>query len=857
MLVTSAALGCNSILGYESSYELGQDASGGDTSAGGADAAMDTSAGGADSSAGGTDAATDASAGGAGAGGDAGDASVESEAGLDAGPDALDCDAGGAAIGAIGQPCCKPNELGCAAHAQKLALVCDPTKMEWAVATVCSGNLLCDTTSGPNQGSCQEPVALCIGKTPGDKLCDGDKLIECGPDLVTSSETECSFACIDGSCSGTCKEGDTRCASLVPQACDAAGTWHDGAPCAFVCDQGACIGVCSPGAKQCNGDIPRTCDAKGAWQNGTECPNVCTDGECVGACSPGAKQCSGKLVQTCDASGKWQNDTSCPYVCSAGACTGTCEPGIKQCVGQVPRTCDAAGSWQAGAACPFVCDGGVCKGVCVPGEKDCLGLVPRSCDGAGQWQSGAACTFVCSAGTCTGMCSPGDKKCNGLTPQHCDASGQWVSDTPCANVCSSGTCTGACSPGSKQCNGLTPQTCDGTGQWASGATCPFVCSNGVCLGVCTPGVKQCAGLVPKTCDANGQWSSGASCPFVCLAGACSGVCVPGSKQCQGNGVQTCNSSGQWDASVGCPMQAPACEAGLCVAVSGPSCTGLAATCGSDGKSNCCSTSVVPGGSFFRGYDGVNGISKDFPATVADFKMDTYEVTVGRFRKFVEMYPTNLPPAGSGKNPNDPADQGWQESWLQSMPTGQGQLTSLLKCDYGVPTWTGVPGGNENRPITCVSWFEAFAFCVWDGGRLPTEAEWGYAAAGGGDAAGQRVYPWSVPQSSGNIDCLHANFTPMPAGVPCLGEASNVGSEPKGNGRWGHAQLAGNAYEWVRDAYDPQYPLPCVNCANMANEEQKSVLGGGLDAPAEYLLVTSRLPAPPDMRYFGIGFRCVR
>lgn len=294
-----------------------------------------------------------------------------------------------------------------------------------------------------------------------------------------------------------------------------------------------------------------------------------------------------------------------------------------------------------------------------------------------------------------------------------------------------------------------------------------------------------------------------------------------------------------------------------VAGSGPSCTGLAATCGSDGKSNCCSTSVVPGGSFFRGYDGVNGISKDFPATVADFKMDTYEVTVGRFRKFVEMYPTNLPPAGSGKNPNDPADQGWQESWLQSMPTGQGQLTSLLKCDYGVPTWTGVPGGNENRPITCVSWFEAFAFCVWDGGRLPTEAEWGYAAAGGGDAAGQRVYPWSVPQSSGNIDCLHANFTPMPAGVPCLGEASNVGSEPKGNGRWGHAQLAGNAYEWVRDAYDPQYPLPCVNCANMANEEQKSVLGGGLDAPAEYLLVTSRLPAPPDMRYFGIGFRCVR
>lgn len=129
------------------------------------------------------------------------------------------------------------------------------------------------------------------------------------------------------------------------------------------------------------------------------------------------------------------------------------------------------------------------------------------------------------------------------------------------------------------------------------------------------------------------------------------------------------------------------------------------------------------------------MSKDFPATVADFKMDTYEVTVGRFRKFVENYPANLPQTGSGKNPNDPTDQGWRDTWLAFMPSSQGELTTLLKCDYGVPTWTDVPGGNENRPITCVSWFEAFAFCVWDGGRLPTEAEWGYAAAGGGDAAG--------------------------------------------------------------------------------------------------------------------------
>ena len=248
---------------------------------------------------------------------------------------------------------------------------------------------------------------------------------------------------------------------------------------------------------------------------------------------------------------------------------------------------------------------------------------------------------------------------------------------------------------------------------------------------------------------------------------------------------------------------------------------------------------------------------DYPATVADFKMDTYEVTVGRFRKFVEKYPSNLPLSGSGKNPKDPTDKGWNDAWFQYMPSSQGELMSGLKCEYGVPTWTDVPGANENRPITCVSWFDAFAFCVWDGGRLPTEAEWSYAAAGGGDAQGQRAYPWSVPPTSPLIDCAHANYTPLSSGVPCIGQASNVGSEPKGNGRWGHAQLAGNAYEWVRDLNAEHYPMPCVNCANMTDGTENVVLGGGFDAPDEYLLAANRLWAPPAMRYFAIGLRCVR
>src|SRR5580704_6839465 len=55
------------------------------------------------------------------------------------------------------------------------------------------------------------------------------------------------------------------------------------------------------------------------------------------------------------------------------------------------------------------------------------------------------------------------------------------------------------------------------------------------------------------------------------------------------------------------------------------------------------------------------------------------------------------------------------------------------------TWTETAGSSENLPITEAHWYAAYAFCIWDGGFLPSEAEWNYAAAGGSD---QRAYPWS-------------------------------------------------------------------------------------------------------------------
>ena len=310
----------------------------------------------------------------------------------------------------------------------------------------------------------------------------------------------------------------------------------------------------------------------------------------------------------------------------------------------------------------------------------------------------------------------------------------------------------------------------------------------------------------------------------------------------------------------------------------PSCTtsGLGISDCANDAGSCCASLNVSAGSFFRSYDGVSSgfTSQSAPAGVSSLRLDQYEVTVGRFRQFVAAEVIGwLPPPGSGKHtylnegnglvdsssPNS-FESGWDSSWTASLATTVVDWNANLSCDPTSATWTSAAAGNESKPIGCVTWYEAYAFCIWDGAFLPSEAEWNYAATGGGD---QRVYPWSSPPTSSTIDCSYANYlaSDEAGSYDCAssegGAATRVGSEsPKGDGKWGQADLAGNVMEWTLD-YFANYVASCPNCAYLTSTSARVVRGGSYEQAAAGLLASARSAFDPTTRFPYLGVRCGR
>jgi sulfatase modifying factor 1 len=461
--------------------------------------------------------------------------------------------------------------------------------------------------------------------------------------------------------------------------------------------------------------------------------------------------------------------------------------------------------------------------------------------------------------------------------------------TTWGNVDAGSPCAPGCATGATQCEGSAVQTCvpaaNGCPAWGVAVPCASgTCSAGQCAGACVPGDAQCSGNGAQTCS-GGQWSAPTSCvKQTCVAGACTGVCAPGATNAIacgncGSNTQTCSSNGTWQdgtcADQGkCTGSTPYCVNGACNA-DPPSCAphrpGMT-NCGAGGSASCCASPGVTGGSYFRSYDGLTYTDNSHPATLSTFRLDQYEVTVGRFRQFVGAVLGGwVPTPGSGKHTHLNGGQGlsatgggyepgWDASWTSDLPT----TASGWDADLGGGTWTPAAGSNENLPISNVGWDEAYAFCIWDGAFLPSEAEWNYAAAGGSD---QRMFPWSAafPPGSSDIGCTEAFYS------TCSSSAlpSAVGSvSPAGDGKWGQADLAGNVEEYSLD-WSANYTNPCSNCTDVTvtGAGGRSLRGGGflLYSPGGTSLLTAsaRLSTGTFATGTGVprtstnGVRCAR
>lgn len=368
-----------------------------------------------------------------------------------------------------------------------------------------------------------------------------------------------------------------------------------------------------------------------------------------------------------------------------------------------------------------------------------------------------------------------------------------------------------------------------------------------------PSAEQAGGT------SSGGKSSGGASPAA--GGASSGGAVGAGGSSSGGGVNVSN-------------QPPSCAPG------GPGMD----TCGEGDDESCCTSLLVSGGTFFRNYTngggGPSGTSAE--ATISDFRLDKYEVTAARFRQFVlYIVGGGEPPApGSGKHThlNDGEglsagggnyEPGWNDDWNSLLSTDIADWTEVLAEGedaslYG--TWTEEPGENDELPITFPSWYEAHAFCIWDGGFLPSEAEWKYAAAGGDE---QRRYPWgSDSPSSDNqhliYDCCFPSgqCSASSGRDTCTGvvNIAPVGSTPQGVGRYGQWDLSGNVWEWNLDAYSAQYDSPCTDCANFDGTD-RVMPGGGFHSSMTYQFAYNRQAVnwnPDTYRGdYAVGIRCAR
>jgi sulfatase modifying factor 1 len=211
-------------------------------------------------------------------------------------------------------------------------------------------------------------------------------------------------------------------------------------------------------------------------------------------------------------------------------------------------------------------------------------------------------------------------------------------------------------------------------------------------------------------------------------------------------------------------------------------------------------------------------------TIGSYHIDKTEVTNADFKRFIERFPE------------------WQKS----------KIAPAYHNGKYLQQWTGndFPPGQDKYPVVFISWYAAAAFCEAQGKRLPTEAEWEFAARGGLEG---KQFPWGDKMP----DKTRANFSESG-----LKGATVVASYPA-NG-YGLYDMAGNVWEYLADEWQ-RYPLVRVtnaagllkNRSFLAVRTRRALRGGSYGGAAINLRVTYRDSHLPENAGDHVGFRCAK
>jgi formylglycine-generating enzyme required for sulfatase activity len=262
--------------------------------------------------------------------------------------------------------------------------------------------------------------------------------------------------------------------------------------------------------------------------------------------------------------------------------------------------------------------------------------------------------------------------------------------------------------------------------------------------------------------------------------------------------------------------------------------------------------LVPGGKFYRGSDDAK-YARWQPAhkvTLDPYCLDLREVTAKQYKECSDAGGCKrLPPRSSWHSSASPAEQAAKEEAFSAF------------CNFGV-------AGREDHPMNCISWADAQNYCNERGARLPTEAEWEFAARG----SDGRSFPWgdtppdhTVMNACGE-ECTRWHeeneLRPSPQmydqddGFP---GTAPVGTFPKGRTMFGMDDMVGNVFEWTEDwfaVYDPPEKGALPNPSGPETGDKRVVRGGAFNGGfVLWVNPAFRYGMNPTDHSHGVGMRC--